>query len=195
MIGLRTRVWHWTQIGDGAQIGDDCIVGSAVYVDRGVTIGNKVKIQTGAQLYRGAVVEDGVFIGPQACLTNDRYPRAVTPDGELKSDADWDQGRTLVRYGASIGAGAVVLTNVTVGTFAVIGAGAIVVADVPDHALVVGAPARVVGFVCACGHRLIEPDVAVSSYWECQACGAGYLRPTSNEPWIKREVPVAYHAW
>ncbi len=198
-IGERTRIWHWTQVGDGARIGDDCIVGSGVYVDRGVVIGNKVKIQTGAQLYRGAVVEDGVFVGPNVCLTNDRYPRAVTPDGQLKTDADWVQGTTRVGYGASLGAGAILLPDVTVGRFAMVGAGALVVTDVPDHALVVGSPARLVGYVCACGQRLLPLDESDPEVWACRGCEATYVRlaarwiasSADRGPWVRRDLPVA----
>ncbi len=189
-IGARTRIWHWTQVGDGARIGDDCIVGSTVYVDRGVVVGNKVKIQTGGQLYRGAVVEDGVFIGPRACVTNDRFPRAITPDGRLKSDSDWVQGRTLICYGASIGAGAVVLSDVTVGRFAMIGAGAVVVDDVPDHGLVVGAPARLVGYVCACGHRLLVQDNSLELRGVCATCGTGYVRSSAAGSWLEERLGV-----
>src|SRR4051812_31762844 len=117
-IGVDTRVWQWTQIGARASIGANCIVGSQIYIDRDVVVGDRVKIQTGAQLYHGAVVENGVFIGPLACITNDKHPRAVTPDGRLMTDADWRSGSVRVRAGASLGAGAIVLADVTIGRFA-----------------------------------------------------------------------------
>jgi serine acetyltransferase len=189
-IGAGTRVWHWTQIGDDARVGDDCIVGSGVYLDRAVVVGNKVKIQTGAQLYHGAVVEDGVFVGPRACVTNDRVPRAIRPDGELKTDRDWVLGHTLIRYGASLGAGAIVLANVTVGRFALIGAGAVVVADVPDHGLIVGTPGRLVGYVCACGRRLqVEEDLS-GSRGSCVSCGAVYVRSAATGEWAEEKAMV-----
>lgn len=193
-IGSRTRIWHWAQIADDAQIGEDCIVGSSVYIDRGVVIGSKVKIQTGAQFYRGAVVEDGVFIGPHAALTNDRYARAVTPDGQLKTDADWEQGSTLIRYGATIGAGAIVLANVTVGRFAMVAAGAVVVDDVPDHGLVSGIPGRLVGMVCACGHRLVDVLSSPTPYLECRHCGAGYARLAEGSTWTTQVLPAVFRA-
>lgn len=166
-IGMECQIWHYTQIREGAFIGDQCIIGRDVYIDTHVRIGNRVKIQNSALIYCGAVIEDGVFIGPRACLTNDRYPRAITPCGKLKTQMDWRQGTIYVRYGASIGAGAVILTNVTIGRFAMVGAGAVVTHNVPDHALVLGIPARVAGYVCACGYQ-----VATNSLGECCAvCG------------------------
>jgi acetyltransferase-like isoleucine patch superfamily enzyme len=135
-----------------------------------------VKIQNGAMIYHGVTIEDGAFIGPQACLTNDKLPRAINPDGTLKRDADWEVGRIRVCYGASIGAGAIVLPDVTIGRFAMVGAGALVTEDVPDHGLVVGMPARLVGYVCQCGGRLEEgsegaegPEARVTL--RCRKCG------------------------
>lgn len=136
-------------------IGDECIIGRNVYIDADVHIGNRVKIQNNALLYRGVTIADGVFIGPRVCLTNDRYPRAITPDGALKGVDDWEQGKISVGYGASIGAGAVVVTDVTIGAFAMVAAGAVVTHDVPAHGLVMGVPARLVGYVCACGRPLV----------------------------------------
>jgi len=153
-IGEGTRIWHHAQVRERAVIGKECILGKDVYVDADVIIGNRVKIQNGAQIYHGATLEDGVFVGPLACLTNDRFPRAITPDGRLKSAEDWQVWPILVRYGASIGAGAIVLPGVTIGRFAMVGAGAVVASSVPDHGLVIGVPARLVGYVCVCGHRV-----------------------------------------
>ena len=159
-IGAGTSIWHRAQIREGARIGERCIIGKDVYIDAGVTIGDNVKIQNSALVYHGATLEDGVFLGPQACLTNDRYPRAITPEGGLKSADDWTVGPILIRYGASIGAGALILPDVTVGRFAMVAAGAVVAHDVPDHTLVIGVPARSAGYVCRCGRRL-APDGAV----------------------------------
>src|SRR5579875_3377846 len=175
-IGAGTRVWHHTQIGDRAQVGAECIVGSNVYIDREVIIGNRVKIQTGAQLYHGSVVEDGVFIGPSVCLTNDKYPRAITPEGWLKTDADWEAGAIRICYGASLGAGVIVLPNVVIGRFAMVAAGTVVVRDVPDYGLVVGAPARLIGYVCVCGRRLVRAHAAGELAWECPVCHLAYPR-------------------
>ncbi len=165
VIGAGTRIWHQAQVRERARIGRECIISKGVYVDFEVIVGDRVKVQNYASLYHGVTIEDGVFIGPHACLTNDRYPRAVTPEGELKQDADWEVGRITVRYGASIGAGAVILPGVTVGRFALIGAGAVVVDDVPDHGLVVGSPARLIGYVCRCGRRLTPAQR------RCPLCG------------------------
>jgi len=153
-IGPGTRIWHQAQVREEARLGRECIISKGVYIDYGVVIGDRVKIQNGAMIYHGVTIEDGVFIGPQACLTNDKLPRAINPDGTLKRDADWEVGRIRVCYGASIGAGAIVLPDVTIGRFALVGAGTLVTQDVPDHGLVIGVPARLVGYVCPCGGRL-----------------------------------------
>jgi acetyltransferase-like isoleucine patch superfamily enzyme len=166
-IGEGTRIWHQAQVRDGAAIGRNCIVGKGVYVDFDVVIGDNVKIQNGAQLYHGVTLEDGVFVGPLACLTNDRFPRAITPDGHLKAADDWEVGPILVRRGASIGAGAIVLPGVTIGCFALVAAGAVVTTSVPDHGLVMGVPARLVGYVCTCGRRMEQAD----GNWRCSHCG------------------------
>jgi acetyltransferase-like isoleucine patch superfamily enzyme len=166
-IGEGTRIWHQAQVREGAVIGRNCILGKGVYVDFDVIIGDNVKIQNGAQIYHGATLEDGVFIGPLACLTNDRYPRAITPAGHLKAAADWEVGPILVRYGASIGAGAILLPGVTIGRFALVAAGAVVTGSVPDHGLAMGTPARLAGYVCACGRRLVQ----VGEAWRCPDCG------------------------
>lgn len=165
-VGPGTAIWHHAHVREGATIGANCILGKDVYVDYDVTIGSNVKIQNGAYIYHGATLEDGVFIGPRACLTNDLRPRAITPDGRLKTLDDWSVGRTLVRYGASIGTGAIVLSGLTIGRFAMVGAGAVVSRDVPEHGLVVGIPARLVGYVCRCGRRLEW----TATGWHCATC-------------------------
>jgi acetyltransferase-like isoleucine patch superfamily enzyme len=184
-IGEGTRIWHQAQVRERAQIGESCIIGKGVYIDSDVVIGNRVKIQNGASVYHGATVEDGVFIGPHACLTNDKLPRAITPTGTLKQDGDWIVGKILIQYGASIGAGAIILPGITVGRFALVGAGAVVTKDVVAHALVVGNPARLMGYVCLCGHRLVEASgtqtlrvedhtLRVSRHFSCPDCGREY---------------------
>ena len=153
-IGERTKVWNRAQIREGALIGADCIIGKDAYVDFDVRIGDKVKIQNGALVYHGVTVETGVFIGPGAILTNDRYPRSITPEGELAGADDWEVSTISLRQGCSIGAGAIVVAGSDVGRFATVGAGAVVTRSVPDYALVAGNPARRLGWVCACGRRL-----------------------------------------
>ncbi len=160
-IGEGTRVWHGAQIRERARLGEGCIVGKNAYIDFEVVIGNHVKIQNNASLYHGLTVEDGVFIGPHAIFTNDLLPRAINPDGSLKSASDWVVGRTLVRRGASIGAGAVIVTGVTIGEWALCGAGAVVTRDVPAHAIVVGNPARVIGYISAGGVRCATQEEAI----------------------------------
>ena len=181
-VGEGTRIWHQAQVREGARIGRDCIISKGVYIDFDVVIGNRVKIQNRASIYHGATLEDGVFIGPHACLTNDRIPRAITPSGELKVDADWEVGRIVVKYGASVGAGAVVLPDVTIGRFAMVGAGAVVTRDVPDHGLVVGSPARLKGFVCRCGRRLVVEESADVIEMRCQVCDVTYSFPMERDP-------------
>jgi UDP-2-acetamido-3-amino-2,3-dideoxy-glucuronate N-acetyltransferase len=153
-VGAESSVWHRAQVRAGARIGAECIVGRDAFIDEGVTIGDRVKIQNAALVYHGVTVEDGVFIGPNAILTNDRFPRAITRAGELARADDWTVSPILLRRGCSIGAGAVVVAGTVVGRFATVGAGAVVTRDVPDHALVAGNPARRLGWACFCGQRL-----------------------------------------
>ncbi len=157
-IGDRTNVWHRAHVRERAVIGDDCIIGKDAYVDEGVRIGDRVKIQNAALVYHGVTVESGVFIGPGAILTNDRNPRSIAPDGSLASADDWTVSPITLRYGSSVGAGAVVVAGSDVGRFALVGAGAVVTRPVPDHAVVAGNPARQLGWVCACGRRLVDAD-------------------------------------
>lgn len=170
-IGDGTSVWNDAQVREGARIGAQCIIGKGVYVDRDVTIGDRCKIQNLAAIYHGVTLADGVFVGPQAIFANDRFPRAINPDGSRKGDDDWETGTTHVHAGASIGAGAVVLPGVTIGRWALVAAGAVVTADVPDHALVRGNPARFFGWVCDCGRPLI---MAEHNEWHCTPCGRDY---------------------
>jgi UDP-2-acetamido-3-amino-2,3-dideoxy-glucuronate N-acetyltransferase len=171
LISAGTRVWHQAQVRERASVGENCIIGKGTYIDFDVNVGSNVKIQNGAFIYHGATIEDGVFVGPGVILANDRLPRAINPDGSLKSDADWEVSPTLVRRGASIGAGAVILPGVTVGEFALIGAGALVTHDVPPHGLVYGNPARLHGYVCRCGRPLKRSDL---DDWRCDCCGESY---------------------
>ncbi len=161
-IGDGTRVWSNVQVRPGARIGRDCILGRNSFVDLDVKVGNNVKIQNNASLYEGVEVADGAFIGPHVIFTNDRVPRAVNPDGTRKSTDDWHLGRTFVGEGAALGAGVVVVTGVTIGRWAMVGSGAVVTKDVPDHALVVGNPARIVSWVSAAGTRCDDQAAARS---------------------------------
>jgi UDP-2-acetamido-3-amino-2,3-dideoxy-glucuronate N-acetyltransferase len=154
VVADSASVWDGTVVRSGAVVGERTIIGRHAYVGPGVMIGNDCKIQNQAQLYETAVLEDGVFVGPAVVFTNDRFPRAVTPDGRLKSAEDWDVVGVTVRRGASIGAGAVCVAPVEVGEWAMVAAGAVVTADVPAHGLVAGLPARRVGWVGRSGQRL-----------------------------------------
>jgi UDP-2-acetamido-3-amino-2,3-dideoxy-glucuronate N-acetyltransferase len=177
-IGPRTRIWNHSQIRENACIGSGCIIGKDVYIDLEVQIGDNVKIQNGALIYHGTKIESGVFIGPGAIFTNDKIPRAINPDGTLKGNDDWEVGKTWVGYGASIGAGAVLLPGVKVGEFAMIGAGAVVTRDVPDYALVFGNPARHAGYACKCG-TILKNDS--NGMYSCASCGESYRFGRDND--------------
>jgi acetyltransferase-like isoleucine patch superfamily enzyme len=152
-IGAGTVIWGLTQVRDKAVIGKNCIVGRNVYIDKEVIIGNMVKIQNNALIYYPAVIGDGVFIGPGAILTNDRYPRSVTPKGDFKLNDNWEAEAVVIEEGVSIGAGVVVIAGVKIGKWALVGAGAVVTKDVPEYTLVAGNPARILGKVNKFGMR------------------------------------------
>ena len=143
LIGKNTKIWHYVQIRENVQIGENCILGKGVYVDFDVKIGNNVKIQNNCSVYHGVTIEDGVFVGPHVCFTNDKVPRAIDENGNLKSDCDWKVGKILVKKGASIGAGSIILPDITIGEYAIIGAGSVVTKDVANYALVFGNPAKI----------------------------------------------------
>ncbi len=171
IVGPGTRIWHQSQVREGARIGRECIIGKGVYVDFEVVIGNHCKLQNGVYVYHGATLEDGVFLGPGAMLLNDKHPRAINPDGTLKLDTDWEVSPTHIGQGAGIGGGAIILPGVTVGKWAIVGAGSVVTRDVPDYGLAYGNPARLVGFVCACGQRLnFKQETGQNVTLECPSC-------------------------
>jgi len=157
-VGADSAIWQRAQVRTGVRIGAQCVIGRDAFIDEGVVIGDRVKIQNCALVYHGVTVADGVFIGPGAILTNDRYPRAITPEGELARADDWQVSPIRLERGSSIGAGAVVVAGCDVGRFAMVGAGAVVTKPVPGHALVAGNPAVRIGWVCACGDRLLDAD-------------------------------------
>jgi acetyltransferase-like isoleucine patch superfamily enzyme len=154
VIGEGTRIWHQAQVRQGAQIGNECIIGKGAYIDFEVVIGHRCKLQNGVYVYHGSTLEEGVFLGPGVMVLNDKNPRAINPDGTLKSDADWQVSPTHIRLGAAIGGGAIILPGVMVGKWAIVGSGAVVTRNVPDYGLAYGNPARLAGFVCPCGQRL-----------------------------------------
>lgn len=173
-IGAGTKIWMNVQIREDARIGQNCIIGRNTYIEDGVTLGDNCKVQNNALLARGATLEDGVFIGPGVVLTNDKVPRAVNPDGTLKTPDDWECGHILIRRGASLGAGVVVLTDLEIGAWAMVAAGSVVTKSVPAHALVGGFPARMIGYVCRCGHRLELQEENARSIWTCAKDGSRY---------------------
>lgn len=167
-IGEGTQIWLHCQVREKARVGAGCILGKSVYVDAEVTIGDHVKIQNFASIFTGVTIEDGVFVGPHVCFTNDKVPRAVNPDMSLKSADDWHVTPTRVKAGAAIGANSTIVCGVTIGRWAMVASGAVVTRDVPDHALVMGSPARVAGWVCACGQRVtLDEEVGRGT------CGCG----------------------
>jgi acetyltransferase-like isoleucine patch superfamily enzyme len=177
LVGANTRVWHYAHVRNGASVGDNCTLGHSVYVDIGARVGNNCKLENRVSIFRGVTLEDGVFVGPHVTFTNDKYPRAIRADGSLVAAEDWSPAETVVKYGASIGAGAVVLPGLSIGRWAMIAAGAVVTRDVPDHGLVVGNPAVLSGYVCACAHLLEERDGILC----CTNCDATYELPPLDE--------------
>lgn len=156
ILGEGVRIWHHAQVREGAELGENVIVGKGAYVGPKVIVGRNSKIQNSALVYEPARLGDGVFIGPAAVLTNDRHPRAVNPDVSQKSATDWQPVGVQIDEGASIGAGAILVAPLHIGAWAMIAAGSVVVKDVPAHALVVGNPARQIGWVGKHGVRLVE---------------------------------------
>ncbi|WP_109209663.1 MULTISPECIES: acyltransferase [Microbacterium] len=171
-LGPRTRVWHLAQVREGAKLGADCNVGRGAYVGPGVVMGSSCKLQNYALVYEPARLGDGVFVGPAAVLTNDEFPRAANPDLSVKSADDWHAVGVTIGDGASIGARAVCIAPVTIGEWALVAAGAVVTTDVAPYALVVGVPARRVGWV----GRVGKPLIADGDAWVCPESGERYLQ-------------------
>lgn len=182
-IGPGSTVWHLAQVRGDAMLGRDCVIGRGAYIGTGVVLGDNCKIQNYALVYEPAKLEDGVFVGPGAVLTNDTFPRAVNPDGSVKSAADWDAVGVTLREGCSIGARAVCVAPVTVGRWAMVAAGAVVVRDVDDYALVVGNPARRVKWVGRAGVPLQE---AGAGRWRCPRTDEQYVEDDAGR---LRRVP------
>lgn len=163
-IGARTKIWHFSHVLKNTRIGEDCSFGQNVVVGPNVTIGNNVKVQNNVSIYDGVILEDDVFCGPSMVFTNVINPRShVSRKHEYKT--------TLVRRGASLGANSTVVCGVTIGEYAFVGAGSVVTRPVPAHALVVGNPARVRGWMCRCGEKIAFSGEA----GECGACGDAYV--------------------
>jgi acetyltransferase-like isoleucine patch superfamily enzyme len=179
VLGDGTKVWHFVHVRENAEIGRNCVLGHSVYVGKGVKIGNGVKLENRANVYEGVKIEDKVFVGPHVTFTNDPYPRSFS--------SDWKIVETLVKEGASIGAGSVVMCGVTVGEYAMIGAGSVITDDAPPHALMYGNPAKVRGFVCKCGRTLKkEEESRKFVLMKCSKCGEKYEISTENFAKIRK---------
>lgn len=169
-IGPRTRIWHLAQVREGAQVGEDCVIGRGAYIGPGAVLGDACKVQNHALVYEPARLGHGVFVGPAAVLTNDEFPRAVNPDGTLKSADDWTMVGVTIEDGASLGARSVCVAPVTVGAWSLIAAGSVVIRDVPAFALMAGVPARRIGWVGHAGHPLRQEGES----WVCPVSDRRY---------------------
>lgn len=143
----------------GSRIGSNAVIGENVFIDTNVSVGDQVKIQNNALIYSPCVIESGVFVGPGVILTNDKYPRSVTPEMTLKSADDWNPSSVYLEEGSSLGAGVICVAPVRIGRWALVGAGSVVIRDVPPHALVVGNPATQIGWVNSKGAQLSKTGI------------------------------------
>lgn len=164
IIGAGTRIWHWVHVCSGARIGERCSFGQNVFIASRVVIGNNVRLQNNVSVYDDVTLEDDVFCGPSMVFTNVINPRAHVPRKD-------EYLATLVRRGASLGANATIVCGHTIGEYAFVGAGAVVTRDVPAYALVVGTPARRIGWMCQCGVRL-PPGSGITG---CPSCQSRYV--------------------
>ena len=169
-IGKGTKIWHNSQIQKGAKIGDNCTIGHNCFVGSKAILGKGVKLESNIDVWDLVTLEDYVFVGPSVVFTNDPNPRAKYPKSKYPEYGAWKS--TLVKEGASIGANATIVCGVTIGKSAFVGAGAVVTKDIPDYALVVGVPAKQIGWMCECGNKLeFESDKA-----KCKICGREYSK-------------------
>lgn len=189
-IGSGTRIWAFTHVSEDVIVGSNCNIGSHCYLESGVRIGDRVTIKNGNYLWAGVTICDGAFVGPQVAFTNDlrpRSPRLARAAGRYNSQS-W-LSATLVQEGVSIGAAAVILAGVTLKKYCMVAAGAVVTKTVPSHALVMGTPARISGWVCCCGEKLnIEQVESASGY--CEQCFHEFQYVDGE---VRIEAPSADH--
>ncbi len=168
-IGAGTRVWAFAHVMAGAEVGGHCNLGEHVFVEAGASIGDRVTVKNGVSVWTGVHVEDDAFLGPHCVFTNDPNPRSFIKKGPQALVP------THVRKGATIGAGAVIVCGHEIGRYAFVGAGAVVIRDVPDFALVVGNPARQIGWMCLCAQKLpATPQPEPGARIQCAACGSEF---------------------
>jgi UDP-2-acetamido-3-amino-2,3-dideoxy-glucuronate N-acetyltransferase len=182
IIGKGTKIWHFVHVRENAEIGENCVLGHGVYVDKKVKIGNRVKLENGANVYQGVKLEDDVFIGPNVTFTNDPYPRSFS--------SNWKIVPIYIKKGVSIGGGSVVSCGITIEEYAMIGAGSVVTKKIPPHALAYGNPAKIRGFVCRCGKKLVRHKKQEAFVlMECSRCLEKYEIPEEDyaKIWKKEE--------
>jgi UDP-2-acetamido-3-amino-2,3-dideoxy-glucuronate N-acetyltransferase len=167
-IGKGTKIWHFSHVMANSVIGENCTLGQNVFVASGVNIGDNVKIQNNVSVYTGVILEDDVFLGPSMVFTN-----VINPRSHVDRQDQYQQ--TLVKRGATIGANATILCGIALGEFAFVGAGAVVTQDVPAYGLVYGNPARLRGWMCACGEQLEISRAKPSDQVVCTSCGSAYI--------------------
>ncbi len=175
-VGEGTKIWHHSQILKGAQIGKNCIIGHNCFINSKAKLGNWVKLESNIDIWDLVTLEDYVFVGPSAVFTNDLNPRAKYPKSKFLKYGKWLP--TLVKVGATIGANATIICGNTIGEWAFVGAGAVVTGDVPNHAIVVGVPIKIVGWMCECGNKLeFKREKAI-----CKICKRKYQKK-ENKVW------------
>lgn len=169
-IGQGSKIWHNCQIKKGAIIGEDCSIGHSCLVCSKTKIGKGCKLQSNIDVWDGVVLEDFVFVGPSAVFTNDPNPRAKYPKSKFPQYGEWK--KTLVKEGASLGANATIMCGIEIGKWAMVGAGAVVTKNVPDYAIVVGNPAKILGWICECGNKIEFNNEEAA----CKICNRNYQK-------------------
>lgn len=181
VIGKGVAIYDNSFVRKGAIIGDNCKIARGVYIDSMAVIGNNVKIQNRNNISNGVILKDGVFVGPNVTFSNDKYPRSINPDGTLKTGADWILSKTIIETGVSIGAGAVIICGITIGSWSLIGAGAVVTKNIPEYALAMGTPAKIKGWVSKSGFVMdYRSKDNFYAYYYCEKESQEYAIPLSD---------------